>query len=78
MADGTTDIIVDEYASEIVKKVFELYATGAYSMELLCQKLKEEFGLNWPKGYLGKFLNNPFYHGIMIVEGKEHPHSSYA
>ena len=37
--DGTSDIIVDEYASGIVKKLFELYATGAFSMGLLCDKL---------------------------------------
>lgn len=72
--DGTSDIIVDEYASGIVKKLFELYATGAFSMGLLCEKLKKEHGLTWPKGSMGKLLNNPFYHGVMIVKGKEYPH----
>ncbi|MFA6535086.1 MAG: hypothetical protein WCS92_02440 [Candidatus Babeliales bacterium] len=31
--DVNTDIIVYEYASEIVKKTFELYATGAFSTD---------------------------------------------
>ena len=35
-----TDIIVDEYACTYYQKAFELYATGAYSMELLVQKIK--------------------------------------
>jgi len=72
--DGSADVIVDEYASQIIKKTFELYATGAYSMELLCKKLKNEHGINWPKGSLGKILKNPFYHGTMIVKGQEYPH----
>src|SRR3984957_17941430 len=33
-----TDIIVDEHNSHILIKTFEWYATGAYSMELLCKK----------------------------------------
>jgi site-specific DNA recombinase len=72
--DGSTDIIVDEHDAYIVKKVFEWYSTGAYSMELLCKKIKAELGLSWPKGYLGKLLKNPFYHGIMIVKNKSYPH----
>ena len=72
--DGSADIIVDEYASPIVKKLFELYATGAFSMELLCEKLKIEHGLAWPKGSMGKMLNNPFYYGVMSIKGKEYPH----
>jgi len=30
--------------------------------------------LAWPKGYLGKLLKNPFYHGTMIIKGKSYPH----
>jgi site-specific DNA recombinase len=73
-ADGTAEIIIDEYASQIIIKAFELYATQAYSMELLCQKLKKEHGICWPKGYLGKILNNPFFHGEMVVKGITYPH----
>jgi DNA invertase Pin-like site-specific DNA recombinase len=72
--DNTADIIVDEYESQIIKKTFELYATSAYSLELLCKKLKDEHGINWPKGSLGKILDNPFYYGVMVVKGKEYPH----
>jgi site-specific DNA recombinase len=72
--DGSTDIIIDEYAASIIKKAFELYATSAYSMELLCEKLKKEYCISWTKGYLGKILQNPFYHGLMIVKGKQYSH----
>jgi len=73
-ADGKTDIIVDEYQSEIIKKVFQWYSAGAYSMQLLCQKLNNEFNIKWPKGYIAQVLNNPFYHGSMIVKNKTYPH----
>ena len=72
--NSNTDIIVNEHNAYIVKNIFELYAGGGYSMELLCKKIKKDFGLNWPKGSLGKLLNNPFYHGTMIVKGKAYPH----
>lgn len=72
--NGSTDVIVDDYAAEIVKKAFELYATGAFSMELLCQKLKKDHGINWKKGYLDCVLENRFYYGIMLVKGKEYKH----
>lgn len=73
-ADNNTGIILDEYEAHIIKKTFELYSTGAFSMDLLLAKLKTEHGITWPKGTLGKILNNPFYYGVMIVKGKQYPH----
>ena len=52
--DGNTDIIVDEYAAHIIKKVFELYATGAYSMELLCKKIKRRLWCYMGQGLYGQ------------------------
>ncbi len=65
--DGNADIIVDEYESAIVKKTFELYASAAFSTELLAKKINAEHGTNWSKGYIAQLLSNPFYHGIMII-----------
>lgn len=72
--ENRTDIILDEQAAHIVKEVFSRYATGGYSMQLLCNKVKTEFGLTWPKSYLGRMLNNTFYHGVMVIKGKSYPH----
>lgn len=72
--DGKADVVVDEYESRIVQKVFEWYATGAYSLELACNKLKADYGIVWPRGYLAKVLDNPFYYGQMRVKGKLYPH----
>jgi len=72
--DGTKDIVIEQYEAHIVKKIFELYATGAYSMNLLSQKIYNEHGVEIVRGSLGKLLNNPFYYGVMIVKEKEYPH----
>ena len=72
--DGKADVIVDEYPAQMIEKAYELYATGAYSMDLLCKKFKKDHGLNWPKGYVGKMLSNPFFYGVMIINSKEYPH----
>jgi len=69
-----TDIVVDEYAMRIVQKAFELYATGAYSIDLLRQHMQKEYGIVWAHGYVGQLLNKPFYHGEMLVKGKLYPH----
>ena len=73
-ADGKKAIVVDEYASAIVKKTYELYATAAYSMEILRTKLKNDYGLKWSKGFLDKVLKDHFYYGTMVWKGKMYPH----
>jgi len=60
-----THIVIDEYASKIVQKAYEWYATSSYSMDLLREKLKKEYGVDWSKGYLDKVLKDHFYYGLM-------------
>lgn len=71
---GVADVMIDEYQAQIVKKSFDLYTTGAYSMNIICEQIKKEHGIDWPRGSLGKILSNRFYYGIMFVNGKEYPH----
>jgi site-specific DNA recombinase len=73
-ANDVADVILQEREGQLVQKLFELYATAAYSMDLLSQKFQTEHGIFWPKGTIGKMLSNPFYHGDMIVKGKTYPH----
>lgn len=73
-AENTTDIVVDDYGSHIIIKAFELYATQAYSIQLLCEKFKKEYGTTWAKSYLAQILSNPFYYGEMLIKGKTYPH----
>ncbi|MFA6066439.1 MAG: recombinase family protein [Candidatus Babeliaceae bacterium] len=74
LPDEKKDIIVDEHLSYIITKAFELYATSAYSMKLLLEKLKDDYGVTWSKGYIDKLLNNHFYYGMMVVKSKMYPH----
>jgi site-specific DNA recombinase len=74
LEDEKKDIVVEEYESKIVQKVFEWYATEAYSMDLVRQKLKTEYGLEWSKGTVDKVLKETFYFGLMEMKGKFYPH----
>lgn len=65
IAKDKTEIVVDEYASKIVQKAFEWYATKAYSMELLRKKLEDTYGVKWSKGFTDKVLKDKFYFGLM-------------
>ena len=73
------DIIPDPKNSHLVQRLFELYATGEYSVQLLSVQISKE-GL---RGSLGNslvpsmvynILNNPFYYGEMLTAGKIYPH----
>lgn len=72
--DGSNDILLNEYEAHIIAVTFELYGSQAYSMDLLCKKMKKEYNVTWAKSYLGKILNNPFYHGEMLIKDKTYPH----
>ncbi len=72
--DSTKEIVIDDYAAHIVRRAFELYATGAYSMALLCNKIKHDYGNNWTVSFLDKVLKNHFYYGVMVVKEKQYPH----
>lgn len=73
------DIILDPKSSHLVQRIFELYSSGSYSIQLLSVQISKE-GL---RGTLGKplvpgmvynILNNPFYYGEMLSAGKIYPH----
>jgi len=43
-------------------------------MDLLRKKIKNEHDIDLARSYMGRLLNNPFYHGVMIIKDKEYPH----
>ena len=75
LGSDKTTIVVDEFASEVVRKAFELYATGAFSFSTLCKKIKNDYGVEWASSNVDKILNYTFYHGIMTINGKTYPHN---
>lgn len=74
LENGKRSIVVDEFFGRVVSKAYELYATGAFSMELLLKKLRDDYGVQWSKGSLDKILKNPFYYGMMLCNDKLYPH----
>lgn len=69
-----TAIIVDEFACQVVRKAFELYATGAFSFSTLCKKLNTDYGVALSTSNIDKMFKYTFYYGIMNINGKTYPH----
>lgn len=74
LSDDKNDVQVDEYKSRIVQKAYELYATGSFSIDLLRKKLKDDYGVNWSKGFTDKVLKDHFYYGVMVWKNKQYNH----
>lgn len=83
--EGKADIALDPERSDIIKTLFELYATTNHSIKSLTEYAKE-LGLVARKTikkrktnyitHTGIYhaLQNPFYYGLMRVKGKLIPH----
>ncbi|KKU18409.1 MAG: Recombinase [Candidatus Pacebacteria bacterium GW2011_GWB1_47_8] len=69
-----TEIVIDEFASRVVQKAYEWYATGSFSMDLLRTKIKNEYSVEWSHGWIDKILKNAFYYGIMTWKNKQYKH----
>ncbi len=63
-------IEIDAQKAPLAKRMFELYASGRYSLTTLRKMLKAEFGVNVGKGHLERSLKNPFYRGQFLWEEK--------
>lgn len=72
--DGKKDIILDEYNSKIVKKMYEWYSTGAFSIRLIRIKLKKDYEIDFSIGFIDKILKDTFYYGEMCSKGKLYHH----
>jgi hypothetical protein len=76
---------IDPVRGELVKEAFELYETGCYSIDLLrecmaTRGLITARGTSLPKSHMAYLLHNPFYMGLMrlngtgeLFEGKHEP-----
>lgn len=77
-ADGRLIQVVDEEYAPLIRKMFEYYATGQYSVGALVQKMHAE-GLRTRKGErMGKtkmhvLLTDPYYYGTLTWNGKQSP-----
>ena len=67
---------IDPYAGPIIKKVFELYSSGEYSMVSLQEWLQDKNiisknGTTISFSRINNILNNPFYYGLIRWHGQE-------
>lgn len=74
----TKSVVLDFERAPYIRKMFELYATGGYSLkeisDLLYQDgLRTYSGKKVQKGYIHRIIKNPFYHGVMLRDGKLYP-----
>jgi hypothetical protein len=59
-------IEVDSAKAPLARRMFEMYATGNYSLSQLREAWFAEFGQRFAKGYLDRLLKNPFYIGWFV------------
>lgn len=69
-------IVVDDENAPFIKKIYELYATGAYSFKSLAIKMNElgftPYKKPCSKMIIEKIFNNPFYMGEFEWNGKRY------
>ena len=80
---GKGKIVIDKVRAPLIKKLFETYATGNYTLGALLKKTRE-WGLQNSRGNQGtlclshihSIITNPFYYGVMKVKRtqREYPH----
>lgn len=66
-------VVVDSENATVVKEIFELHATGNYSLEALTNILKEKSTRKTcTKRVVEEMLSNPFYYGVMKIKSRRH------
>ena len=78
--NGKKTIIIDPDRGPLIKKLFEEYATGLFSMDELVKKSKgwglrnRKSGNPITKAQFANILQNPFYYGVMFYNQNYFPH----
>lgn len=72
---ATKQIIIDPINSKYVVRAFQLYSTGSYGFKEISEILYNEglrtgTGEKFFSGNIHRFIDNPFYCGLMSREGK--------
>lgn len=72
---NTKTLVIDKKVAPIVIRIFELYASGQYSMQQVANQLYQEGfrtgkGTKILKARVEMTLKNPFYFGLMLRHGK--------
>ncbi|MFH1653750.1 MAG: recombinase family protein [Pseudomonadota bacterium] len=70
-------MLIDPERAPLIKKIYELYATGEYSLVMIHQwaidnYLTSKHGKPLSKANLDKILKNPVYYGDFVYSGKQY------
>jgi site-specific DNA recombinase len=68
----TRSIDVDPERAPMVKRIFELYASGEHSLLTLRSAVLNEIGLRLSRSYFETILKNRFYLGYFVWQGVEY------
>jgi site-specific DNA recombinase len=68
-------VVTEPFEAKVVEKMYEWYGSGCFSMLEVRRKLKEDFDIDFSKGFIDFILKQPFYCGSMMYDGKEYPHN---
>lgn len=79
--NGKSWVVIDPERGMLVRRLFQEYATGSYTLSEMVKKAKG-WGLKNKSGkqgyvnrsYIYKMLKNPFYYGKMRIKGLTYPH----
>ena len=76
---GKRDIVFDMEKEALIRKIFELYATGNYSLKTIGKEitkagLRSKHGKPLAGSMIEHILKNPFYYGEMRCNGQLYPH----
>lgn len=63
-----------EFKSQIVKQMFDWYASRNYSLLEISRKLRKEFDVSKSRSMVHKILTDKFYIGIMTWSEQDYPH----
>ncbi|MGD9116130.1 MAG: recombinase family protein, partial [Dehalococcoidia bacterium] len=68
-------VVTEPFEASVVRQMYEWYGSGCFSMLEVRNKLKEDFEVDFSKGFVDFILKNPFYCGSILYNGKEYPHN---
>lgn len=80
--DGKKTVIIDEQTAPFIKRMFELYSSGDYSLVTLRKKILEDGfvyrnGKNFHKSTVEYILKNEFYTGVFYWKGKKYDRATH-
>ena len=78
---GKKDVVKDPVRASLVRKTFELYSSGNYSLNQLSKLMREQGLTNSTplekpasRTFIDYILKNPFYYGEMRIKGQLYKH----